>query len=146
MLESYLLVPTNGLPADKALALAQFIRFAVGGTGQADIASLGAAGATPAEVTADLAVAQQLNAEAAAAGSSTTSTTTTTVAAAVASTGTPGASSSDVPASTGSTGSGPGGTLAATGADPSLLAGAGVACLIGGELARRLLRRRRAKV
>ena len=30
MLESYLVVPTNGLPTDKALALAQFIRFAVG--------------------------------------------------------------------------------------------------------------------
>ena len=41
-------MPTNGLPADKALALAQFIRFAVGGTGQADITSLGAAPATPA--------------------------------------------------------------------------------------------------
>ena len=64
MVESYLLVPTNGLPADKALALAQFIRFAVGSTGQADITALGAAPATPAMVTADLAVAQQLDAEA----------------------------------------------------------------------------------
>ena len=71
MLESYLVVPTNGLPADKALALAQFIRFAVGGTGQADITSLGAAGATPAMVSADLTVAQQLDAEAATASSST---------------------------------------------------------------------------
>jgi hypothetical protein len=146
MLQSYLLVPTNGLPADKALALAQFIRFAVGGTGQADIAALGAAGATQAEVTADLAVAQQLDAEAAASGASTASTTTTTTALAASSTGTPGTSSSDVPASTGSTGAGPGGTLAATGENPSLLVGVGLACLICGELARQLLRRRRAKV
>jgi hypothetical protein len=147
MLESYLLVPTNGLPADKALALAQFIRFAVGGTGQADIASLGAAGATTAMVTADLAVAQQLDAEAAASGSSTTSTTTTTTAtAAASSTGTPGSSSSDAPSSTGSTGAGPNATLATTGDDPSLLVGVGLAFLICGELARQLLRRRKAKV
>jgi hypothetical protein len=148
MLESYLLVPTNGLPADKALALAQFIRFAVGATGQADIASLGAAGATPAMVTADLAVAQLLDSEAAASGSSTTSTTstTTTPSAAASSTGTPGSSSSDAPSSTGSTGAGSSGTLATTGGDPSLLVGAGFALLICGELARQLLRRRKAKV
>lgn len=65
MLESYLVVPTNGLPADKAQALAQFIRFAIGGTGQADISSLGAAPATAAMVKADLAVAEELDAEAA---------------------------------------------------------------------------------
>ena len=70
MLESYLVVPTNGLPTDKATALAQFIRFIVGGTGQADIESLGAAPATKAMMTADLAVAQQLNAEAATATTS----------------------------------------------------------------------------
>ena len=78
MLESYLVVPTNGLPADKATALAQFIRFIVGGTGQADIASLGAAPATKAMVAADLVVAQQLNAEAATAASSTSSSTSST--------------------------------------------------------------------
>jgi hypothetical protein len=148
MLESYLVVPTNGLPADKALALAQFIRFAVGGTGQADIAALGAAGATPAEVSADLAVAQQLDAEAATAGSSSTSTTTTTsaTAAAAPSSSTPGASNADAPASTGSTGAGSGGTLATTGSNPSVLGGVGLVFLVCGELARRLLRRRRAKL
>ena len=78
MMESYLVVPTNGLTADQALALAQFIRFVVGGAGQADITALGAAPATAAMATADLAVAQQLDAEAAAAPAATTSTTTTT--------------------------------------------------------------------
>jgi hypothetical protein len=150
MLESYLLVPTNGLPADKALALAQLIRFAVGGTGQADIASLGAAGATPAEVTADLAVAQQLDAEAASAPASSTSSTTTTTTAtstttAASSPSTPGSTNSDAPASTGNTGAGSNGTLATTGSNPSLLVGVGFALLICGELARQLLRRRRAK-
>ena len=77
MMESYLVVPTSGLPADKALALAQFIRFAVGGAGQADITALGAAPATAAMATADLAVAQQLDADAASASSSASTTTTT---------------------------------------------------------------------
>jgi ABC-type phosphate transport system substrate-binding protein len=148
MLESYLVVPTNGLPADKALALAQFIRFAVGGTGQTDIASLGAAGATPAEVTADLAVAQQLDTEASSAGSSTTSTTTSTTTAAAASTSTPSSSTSN-PVTTGSTGagsgSGSGATLATTGNNPSLLAGLGLAFLVSGACARQFLRRRKAK-
>ena len=78
MTESYLVVPTNGLPADRAQALAQFIRFAVGAKGQADITALGAAPATPPMVTADLAVAQELNAEAASNPTSTSTTTTTT--------------------------------------------------------------------
>lgn len=145
MLESYLVVPTNGLPADKALALAQFIRFAVGGTGQTDIASLGAAGATPAEVTADLAVAQQLDAEAASASSTTaTSTTTSTTAAAASSTSTPSSATSN-PVATGSTGTGSGGNLATTGSNPSLLVGLGFAFLISGNFARQFLRRRKAK-
>jgi hypothetical protein len=154
MLESYLVVPTNGLPADKALALAQFIRFVVGGTGQADIASLGAAGATPAEVTADLAVAQQLDAEASSAGSSTTSTTTTSTTAAAASTSTPSGPTGNL-VTTGSTGagsgsgsgpgSGSGATLATTGSNPSLLVGLGFAFLVSGACARQFLRRRKAK-
>ena len=107
MMESYLLVPTNGLPADKALALAQFIRFAVGAKGQADITALGAAPATPAMVTADLAVAQELDAEAASAPattptstSTTTSssgTTTATTATGTSSSGTGGSSAGDAP-------------------------------------------------
>ena len=55
MLEDYLVVPTKGLPADKATALAQLIRFMVGGTGQSDISALGAAPATQQMITADLA-------------------------------------------------------------------------------------------
>ena len=149
MLESYMVVPTNGLPADKALALSQFIRFAVGGTGQADIASLGAAGASPAMVTADLAVAQQLDAQAATASDSpsttttTNSTTTTTSAASLSST--PGSSSGAAPAAATASGSNSTGGLATTGGDPSLLVGVGLTLLICGELARQLLRRRKAK-
>lgn len=145
MLESYLVVPTNGLPADKALALAQLIRFAVGGTGQADIASLGAAGATPAEVTADLAVAQQLDTEAASAGSTTTSTTTTSSTTAPALASTPGASTGGDPVATGSGGTGTSGALASTGSNPSILVLVGLAFLVFGEGARQYLRRRKAK-
>lgn len=154
MLESYLVVPTNGLPADKALALAQFIRFAVGGTGQADITALGAAPATPTMVTADLAVAQELDAEAASAPgttststttpttASTTTATTATTASAASTSGAGDASTSAMPSSDGST---PGG-LAFTGDDPAPLLGLGFAFLICGEGARRLLRRRKSKV
>jgi hypothetical protein len=86
MLESYLVVPTAGLPSDRALALAQFIRFALGSTGQKDIAALGAAPATSAMVTAGLQVAQELDVEAAtvastdaaSCGTSTTATTSPT--------------------------------------------------------------------
>ncbi len=147
MLESYLVVPTNGLPADKALALAQFIRFAVGGTGQADIASLGAAGATSAEVAADLVVAKQLDAEAAStstSASTTTTTTSTSTTTAASSTSTPGSSTADAPVTTGSSGAGSG-NLAATGSNLSLLVGVGFAFLLSGELARQYLRRRKAK-
>jgi hypothetical protein len=140
MLQSYLVVPTNGLPADKATALAQFIRFALGGTGQADIASLGAAPATPAMVTAGLAVAQQLNVEAAASGAASSTTTTTTAAtgagAGSGSTGSSGAGDSSDDA--GSSGSG----LAFTGSSPLPLLILGVTFLAIGEGARRLVRRR----
>ena len=154
MLESYLLVPTNGLPADKALALAQFIRFAVGGTGEADITALGAAPATPAMVTADLAVAQELDAEAASAPSSTSTSTTTpttaasaatstaTTASAASTSGTGGSSTGASPSTAGSTSGG----LAFTGDDPAPLIGLGLAFLIFGEVSRRLLRRRRTRV
>jgi hypothetical protein len=84
MMESYLVVPTNGLPSDKAVALAQFIRFALGTEGEKDISALGAAPATPAMVTAGLQVAQQLDVEAATTASVTAAecaTTTTTTAA-----------------------------------------------------------------
>jgi hypothetical protein len=150
MLESYLVVPTNGLPSDKALALAQFIRFAVGTAGQADITALGAAPATSAMATADLAVAQQLDAEAVSA-SSTTATTTTTAAgasppaAAAASSGTgTGSSTTATLSSTGNTGS-TSNDLAVTGGNPVPLLGLGFALLAFGEFARRFLRRRKAR-
>ena len=81
MLEDYLVVPTGGLDAAKDKALAQFIRFALGTTGAADLETYGSAPATPAMVTAGLKVAAGLDQAAvvaAAASSSTTTTTSTT--------------------------------------------------------------------
>ncbi len=150
MLESYLLVPTNGLPADKALALAQFIRFAVGGKGQADIEALGAAPATPAMVTADLAVAQELDVEAASA--TTTASTTTTTAATTSTTSATSAasagvtSSGDTGTSASTAGSTSGGGLAFTGGDPVPFLVLGFTFFICGELARQFLRRRRSRL
>jgi hypothetical protein len=77
MVEDYLVVPTNGLAANKATALAQLIRFVLGTKGQSDISSFGAAPATAPMVTAGLKVAGQLNSEALS-GDTTTSTSTTT--------------------------------------------------------------------
>ena len=54
MEESYLVVPTNGLSAAKAKALAQFIRYVLGPEGQQDIENFGAAPATAAMVAAGL--------------------------------------------------------------------------------------------
>jgi len=163
MEESYLVVPTNGLPADKALALAQFIRFVLGSTGQADITTLGAAPATAPMVTAGLKVAQQLDAEAATSTSSTATTTTTTTTstttttastttttAATGSTTTTttaasssGSSSTGSSSSSGSSGSSSG--LAYTGANVVPLTILGAFLVVAGELSRRALRRRRAR-
>jgi hypothetical protein len=148
MMESYLVVPLNGLPADKALALAQFIRFVVGGAGQADITALGAAPATAAMAKADLVVAQQLNAEAAADPAAAASTTTTTATSASTSNGS--ASSQGTTGNTGTAAAAPttdastSGGLAATGSNPISLAGLGLALLVCGETARRIVRRRKA--
>lgn len=143
MLESYLIVPLNGLPADKAQALAQFIRFAVGGKGQADITALGAAPATSSMVTADLAVAQQLDQEAAADPTTTSTTTTTTTPGG--STTTTSSTTTTVPPAAVSTGSSTTGGLATTGGNPLPLAVLGAALLATGELARQWLRRRKAR-
>jgi ABC-type phosphate transport system substrate-binding protein len=150
MLQSYFVVPTNGLSADKALALAQFIRFAVGSKGQADIASFGAAPATPKMVAADLLVAEELDAEAASApGATTTTTTATTATGSPSSSATAAASPGGSPtsaAATGNSGSSPtGDTLATTGGDPLPLLGVGVACLVLGVAGRSALRRRRRR-
>lgn len=152
MLESYLVVPLKGLPADKALALAQFIRFAVGGTGQSDITNLGVAPATSAMVKADLVVAQQLDAEAAAdpgsSSSTTTSTTsssssTSTTAATAGTSGTSGSGATGTGVSTGA--SSTGGGLAVTGSDVIPLVAVGLAFVLCGEVARQVLRRRKAR-
>jgi hypothetical protein len=155
MEESYLVVPTNGLPANKASALAGLIRFVLGPDGQRDISSFGAAPATAAMDTAGLQVAGQLDAEvaqAAAQAASTTSTTTasTTPAGAAAADAGSGSGTGDA----GSTGSGGGGAgsgsdtpgLAFTGApDLSLLIGSGAALVVAGAFGRRFLRRRRLR-
>ena len=138
MLESYLVVPTNGLAPDKATALAQFIRYVLGGRGQADIASLGAAGATPAMVLAGLKVAQQIAAEGVTSQQSnqTTGTTTTTTATAL-------PASNSIGAGTGSLGGSSGGTLPATGTDEIPLTIVGMLLVFVGGIARRVVFRRR---
>jgi ABC-type phosphate transport system substrate-binding protein len=162
MEESYLVVPLNGLPADKAVALAQFIRFVLSPTGQADISSMGAAPATQAMVTAGLAVAQQVDAESAASNATTvaassSATTTTTVAAAhPGSTAGASTTTTSVPAaavapsgssSAGSSGSGTSSSgLAFTGSDPIPLVILGVALVVIGELSRRRFKRRGARL
>ncbi len=76
---SYLVVPTTGLLAAKARALAALIRFAVGSQGQADVESFGAAPITPVLVAADLKVADTVAAEGATGTTGTTTTTSTTI-------------------------------------------------------------------
>jgi hypothetical protein len=155
MVESYLIVPTSGLPAAKAQKLAQYIRFVVGPVAQSDEETLGSAPATPSMVAADLKVAVLLDGEAATSastattspsGTSTTSTTSTTsatsttsttvAAASIATTGSSGAGG------TGNSGSGTG--LAATGATnivPTLAVGIALVGL--GAIGRRRMRRSR---
>ena len=140
MLQSYLVVPLNGLPAAKATALAQFIRYAVGGKGQADIASLGGAPATKAMASADLAVAQQLDQEAASAPTTTTTTTTTAGGSSGGSSTSGGGASSSGDASATS-----GSNLAFTGANPFPIFVSGLALLAAGEMSRRLIKRRAAR-
>ena len=150
MEESYLLVPTNGLTAAKANALAQVVRFAVGSQGQQIISQFGAAPDTAAMAAAGQSVAATLNAEAvstAASGSSTTTTTavgseasTTTVTTPGASTsGGPGGTAGTDPSATDQSGSG----LAFTGTSnlPAWI-GSGASLLIAGTLIRRRLRRK----
>lgn len=147
MVESYLLVPTNGLVGAKAAAMADLIRFVVGAAGQRDIESFGAAPATSAMVTADLSVAAQLDTEAAQSGTTTSSTTpgsSTSTTAAPGSTGAGG--SGDTGAGDTSGGGGTGASspaLAFTGGpDLAPLLGTGAALLFAGGLVRWRLRRR----
>ena len=157
MEESYLVVPTSGLPASKASKLAQYIRFVTGPVAASDEETLGAAPPTPAMVAADLKVATQLDTDAATSaalssastGSSGTSTTTTTSSSS-STTSTTGPTTSaggaaDPTGGTGNTGSG-GSGLASTGAPevvPVLAAGAALVGLgvVGRRRTRRLRRR-----
>ena len=153
MEESYLVVPTNGLPSTKDYALADLIRFVLGPKGQQDITSFGAAPATTAMVTAGLKVAVELDAEGAASAAGTTGSTTTTTSANSSTTSTTvgAAGAADASASdSGSSDSGSGGTGAATGSDlaftgaPDLvpMIGIGALLLVAGAVVRRRLRRR----
>ena len=152
MAESYLVVPTKGLSAAKANALAQIIRFAVGPTGQADITRFGAAPATATMQAADLKVAAELNASAvAAANPNTTGSTTTTTTAPGGSGGTGSTGGGSTTADTSSTGSSATGTdtsggLAFTGsANLGAWIALGASLFVVGELVRRRLKRQEVR-
>jgi len=140
---SYLLVPTSGLDPAKASALAAFIKFVLGSKGQADVESLGAAGVTPAMVSAGLKVADEVAAQTTTTTTTTTTTrstssTSTTVASTSAGQGVGGAGSatnvSTTPASSPS--------LALTGGVPWPVPLAGSALVLAALTARRALRTR----
>jgi hypothetical protein len=150
MEESYLVVPTTGLTADKAQALAQFIRFVTGPVAASDMEVLGSAPPTPTMVAADLKVATDLDDESAAAssvtassttpsGSSTSSTTTTTTATSTTSTTVATAALVASAGNSGNSGSG----LAFTGSDPVPAVGLGAALVALGAFGRRRMRRLR---
>jgi hypothetical protein len=160
MTESYLVVPTNGLPADKATQLAQFIRFVLGPTGQSDIKLLGAAPATSTMVTVGLKVAAQLTTGALSGTTSTSTTTTTstttpsTTSTTASSTGatttttttTTGSAAASTAASQGGSSGGnnpSSGSLAFTGVPNWYLATAGATLVVCAESFRRFVRRRR---
>jgi hypothetical protein len=137
---SYLVVPTSGLSAAKATALASFIKFVLGATGQADVKSLGDGPVTTAMVSAGMQVADQVAAEAtqtsSTSGTSTTSTTAAETAASIGSTG----QGSTGDAATSAAGSNP--TLAFTGGWPLPIAVTGGGLLFLGGVLRRATRRR----
>jgi hypothetical protein len=139
---SYLVVPTSGLSAAKATALASFIKFVLGATGQADVKSLGDAPVTTAMASAGMKVADQVAAEAT--QTSTTSTTSTTAAETTASNGSTGQGStgqgSTGDGATAAAGSNP--TLAFTGGLPLPIAVTGGGLLLLGGVFRRAIRRR----
>jgi ABC-type phosphate transport system substrate-binding protein len=149
MMESYLVVPTSGLPSDKATALAQFIRYVLGAKGQADITSFGAAPATANMVAAGLKVAQAVASEAANSSSNSltgsTATTTTTSNPAGSSAGSPSGSSGALGAGGGGGLVGTSAALAATGADTIPLLVIGTTMVLIGGVSRNLLRRRRLR-
>jgi ABC-type phosphate transport system substrate-binding protein len=116
---SYLIVPTSGLSAAKATALAAFIRFVLGQNGQADIKSFGdapvAAASSQAMLNAGMHVADLVAAEAT---QTTTTTSTTTV---------PGTTvSTDSPTSSSNGNGGSGNPTLTSGSSPSLAFTGGV--------------------
>jgi len=154
MVESYLVVPTSGLTASKASALAQYIRFVTGPVAASDEETLGAAPPTPAMVAADLKVATELDAEAATSaalassstGSSGSSSTTSTTSMTTSTTAASAGATTDPTGGTGTGNSGTGSGLASTGAPDvvavlvvgGVLVGLG---LVGRRRSRRLRRR-----
>jgi hypothetical protein len=121
-LVSYLEVSTTGLTAAKASALAGFIRFVLGPTGQADVSSTGMVDLPSDAVAAALAVTDQLRPATATPStttttSSTATTTNTTTPSTTATTTnpTPTAGGTTVTTAAGPAGTGPGGSA---GTDP----------------------------
>jgi ABC-type phosphate transport system substrate-binding protein len=144
---SYLIVPTSGLSAAKATALASFIKWVLGPTGQADVKSLGDAPVTTAMVNAGMKVADEVSTQTSQTSTptTTTTTTTTTTPSAVTTGATGSGSSTDLGSSgSGATGSSTGTspTLAYTGGLPAPLIVAGSGLLMVGALLRRAMRRR----
>lgn len=148
MVEDYLVVPLNGLPADKATALAQFVRYVVGSAGQKAIQSFGSAPVTAQMQSADLGVAAQLDSEAVAsanpnavAGGSTTSATTSASTAAATGAADEGSGSSSSGGSVGGSASdGSSGGLAFTGTSHlGDWVGLGAVLLVVGAVLRRRL-------
>jgi hypothetical protein len=155
MEEDYLVVPTNGLPADKFTGLAQLIRFVLGSQGQQDIERFGSAPADAAEQAAGLKIAAELSAAAAAsptpAPASVAASSTTAAAAAKGTSSKSGVSSgasgsaSDASGSSGSSGAAAdsSGGLAFTGAAHlGVWLTVGASMLLAGALLRRRLKRR----
>lgn len=151
MAETYLVVPTNGLPPAKAAKLAQFIRFILGPQGQAVISQFGAAPATATEANAGLAVAAELSQEAETDAQVTSTSTTSTSASTpstspTSTTSTTGSSSAaetsaDESSSGGGSSSGSSSGLAFTGGGAQVpLAGLGATAAVVGALLRRRFR------
>jgi ABC-type phosphate transport system substrate-binding protein len=96
----YLLVPTSGLSAAKATALANFIGFILSPTGTSDIENFGAAPVNSTMQALDQSVVTELQAEATAAATTTTSTSSTTSSTSTSTSSTSTSSTSTTSAST----------------------------------------------
>jgi len=150
VLVSYLLVPLTGLPATKAAPLAAFVRFVLGATGQADVASTGYDPAPSAWITAGGTLASSIVAttttttSTSSTSSSTSSSTTSSTAVSTTSSAATGGSvqAASTGGSSGVTGD-PAASLAQTGAAPLLTLIAGVFLIVFGQVSGRTTRRGR---